>query len=366
MNDSSFEKFTLLDQIQNISLTNYVIVGFMCFINIMAIFGNMSVIFAIGKSSDMRHRQSNLFILNLSVVDFIASVVTLPVSICTFHTNARVFDSMWCAVSGFLAGCVIYASIGSLCAISIERVYYIKWPLHHEANLTVEKTYLVLFVIWLQCITVALPPVFKHLPQHSDKDCYSGWQGVHMDVFYVSFIGVWCFLIPVLVMLLSHCGIFNVIRKFSPLSTFHIVTVSGIVDTRLKAVSHRSSLLLTQRSVKNFFFLIVHLLAFVILWGPYFVFAMYHALHAQPEDRDKMVDLVVTWLGFVTFAANPVLYGLMNRPIRTQLVEWYEYIFCCDFLRKRKANGEQLPEETASGEEDFLHFLGITPTANNT
>ena len=329
----------------------------------MAMIGNISVITVILKSQTMRHTPSDLFVLNLSIVNLIASIISLPASISTFLNNIKLVNSAWCISGGFITSVMIYVSIANLCIISLERYYYIKWPMHHKRGLTTHRTFAFIFVTWIQAIGLALPPLSRNIfydPYMSRKSCHSGWQGAQSNATYVMFVAIWCFCVPLLLMLISHCGMFLVVRKCLP-PIMNISSVSQTADSVKRRRSlPRRSVALIQRSAKSLFFSLVHLATFIVMWGPFFLVRVDHALLPQShrQDEDKMMDVFVTWIGFSTFAVNPVLYGLMNREIRTELADFYEYMFCCDWLLRLRQE-EETSRCQAAEEEDFLQFLGI-------
>jgi hypothetical protein len=73
--------------------------------------------------------------------------------------------------------------------------------------------------------------------------------------------------------------------------------------------------------------LLMLLMAYLALWGPYFILHLYGITHGVLYDPGT-TELVALWLGFTSFAVNPFLYGWMNKAIREELVSLYRRLLC--------------------------------------
>jgi hypothetical protein len=120
----------------------------MVLINVVALLANLSVIIVILKNASLRHTLTNLFVLNLCSVDFLSSLLVLPITTTVFAKGYWPWSTALCMVDGFLNALCAFASILSLCVISVERYYSIKLPMHHAANMTLCRTVCVLVCIW--------------------------------------------------------------------------------------------------------------------------------------------------------------------------------------------------------------------------
>ena len=96
-------------------------------------------------------------------------------------------------------------------------------------------------------------------------------------------------------------------------------------------------------------------LTFLFLWGPHFIFNLYIATGSGVNLRSVLAPIFL-WLGYTSFAINPVIYGLLNRTIREALYSTFEQ------LRASVAGKTEEPPEIP-GDEDFFQFLERTSTA---
>lgn len=129
---------------------------------------------------------------------------------------------------------------------------------------------------------------------------------------------------------------------------------------RLRVHTHRSS----QGSLKAAKTLLMLLLAFLFLWGPFFVLHV-HGVVVGSLTAMETSELVTIWLGYCSCAVNPLLYGWMNQTIRKDLLSLYGRLFwrCCFSPKVPSLTiGENcfVPENQSLTHEDFFQFLERT------
>ncbi|XP_046334744.1 probable G-protein coupled receptor [Haliotis rufescens] len=367
--------------VQTPGATIAVSVTAMCIVNIVAFVGNLSNLIVILKCAHLRHTLTNLFVLNLCSVDLLASILVLPVSIATFIKGGWPLDTTACTITGFINSLLTFSSITNLCTISIERYYSIRLPMHHAANMTLCRTLLVIVFIWTESVVFAALPLLglsSYEYRDHKKHCSFTWRDGNYSRAYIFVIGFWCFLLPGVILLFMYYGIFKVARlaatqvhpqpspqtRCSTLSRNPNGSGSLSNDTRGSVSSHVSVLPARQlpkparkhfKAVKT---LIVILTAYIVLWGPYFILHIHGAVFGSVVQRQTM-EILTTWLGYVSFALNPFLYGWMNRTIREELQSLYRLLFCC--MCKKD---DPTPEDGPPG-EDFWQFLERTSAKNN-
>lgn len=79
--------------------------------------------------------------------------------------------------------------------------------------------------------------------------------------------------------------------------------------------------------MKAFKTLMIIVVSYFILWSPYFVCLLYDLTHKKAAPA--AMELLFTWISFASYAANPCLYGLMNRIIREELSQLLKCVFSC-------------------------------------
>ncbi|XP_059171802.1 G-protein coupled receptor 61-like [Physella acuta] len=142
---------------------------------------------------------------------------------------------------------------------------------------------------------------------------------------------------------------------------------------------------------KAFKTLMIIVVSYVILWGPYFACLLHDFTCGR--SASQVLELLTTWLSFASYAVNPVLYGCMNRMIREELFRlwnsFWNFCCCCQCLccssrgeawivfqipcRRKHADTSETPEVIVGGEdelpggaESFYQFLQRTQASDVT
>ena len=99
----------------------------LCFIIGAAVIGNTSLWIIIWKFRDLR-TVTNMFILVLSAVDWLVSVINVPIAVATIIVGDWPFSETACTVVGYFNMLFLVTSVMSLCNISINRYFMICRP----------------------------------------------------------------------------------------------------------------------------------------------------------------------------------------------------------------------------------------------
>ncbi|KAM9778210.1 LOW QUALITY PROTEIN: opsin 8, group member c [Syngnathus typhle] len=163
---------------------------------------------------------SELLCINLAVVDFLCCICFYPLSIVSSFHHAWLGEYVTCIYYGL--GCYIFGLCGMFTIAAISIIRYLKTcSLVYAAWLENTNIRLVCCVIWLVATVWSSFPLFGwggYVPEPYGLSCTIAWRGYHTsakDAFYVicSFA---CFtLMPVLVIVMSHCQVLYKISRFS-------------------------------------------------------------------------------------------------------------------------------------------------------
>ncbi|CAG5130808.1 unnamed protein product [Candidula unifasciata] len=120
--------------------------------------------------------------------------------------------------------------------------------------------------------------------------------------------------------------------------------------------------------------LMIIVVSHLIVWVPYFACQIYELASGQMVPQ--VTGIIVTWLSFTSYTANPCLYGLMNRTIREELGQLLKttcvWGCCCSCSNgvvtwRRPCRYPPADEESGSGEgENFYQFLQRTQASDST
>ncbi|XP_055881496.1 G-protein coupled receptor 61-like [Biomphalaria glabrata] len=84
--------------------------------------------------------------------------------------------------------------------------------------------------------------------------------------------------------------------------------------------------------IKAFKTLMIIVVSYLVQWGPYFACLLHELSFGQ--GASEVLELIVSWLSYSSYAVNPVLYGCMNRQIREELTQLLTSAWrccCCYF-----------------------------------
>ena len=115
------------------------------------------------------------------------------------------------------------AAILTICAINVERYYYIVHPMRHEVKMTVGVVVVVVVVIWIKAVVMSLLPLLGWLLQGSQglgspsvlipgqRHCSLHWTGGRtMRLLFMVFFTIIYFLCPMMIILVVYCNMFKV------------------------------------------------------------------------------------------------------------------------------------------------------------
>uniref|UniRef100_A0A3Q2QBR5 G protein-coupled receptor 61 n=1 Tax=Fundulus heteroclitus TaxID=8078 RepID=A0A3Q2QBR5_FUNHE len=344
----------------------------MLVMDVLAVVGNLAVMIVITKTPQLR---KFAFVFHLCLVDLLAALLVMPLGMLS---DRILEDEALCRSYLCLSVCLVSAAILTICAINVERYYYIVYPMRHEVKMTVGVVVAVLVGIWIKALIMSMLPLLGYLLQGPpavgtpevliprQRHCSLHWTGGRTTrLIFMVFFTVIYFLCPMLIILVVYCNMFKVAR----VASMHRGPNPTWVDTsrqRSDSVSSHSTMAASlggtgaratpQRTFsggKAAAVLVAVGGQFFCCWLPYFSFHLYSAvISTSPASLTQLED-VVTWIGYFCFTSNPFFYGCLNRQIREELSRH----LACLFKRAGPTEGEQLASREASIEENFLQFL---------
>lgn len=344
----------------------------MLIMDVLAVVGNLAVIIVIIKTPRLR---KFAFVFHLCLVDLVAALVLMPLGILS---DQILVNEVLCRSYLCLSVCLVSAAILTICAINVERYYYIVHPMRHEVKMTVGVVVMVLVGIWIKAIIMSLLPLLGWLLQGNQRlgpvsvlfpghrHCTLHWTGGRTTqlIFMVFFTFIY-FLCPMLIILVVYCNMFKVARvaamQHGPLPTWmdsqrqrsesissHSTVAASLGGSGIRTTPHR-----TFSGGKAAVVLVAVGGQFFCCWLPYFSFHLYSAVVATSPVLLNQLENVVTWIGYFCFTSNPFFYGCLNRQIREELGRHLARFF----KRAGASEVEQLPSREASIQENFMQFL---------
>ncbi|XP_037624257.1 dopamine receptor D4a [Sebastes umbrosus] len=340
---------------------------------VLIICGNLLVCLSVFTEKALK-TTTNYFIVSLAVADLMLAVLVLPLFVYSeFQDGVWTLSTTICDALMTMDVMLCTASIFNLCAISIDRFIAVLIPLNYNRKHVDLRQTVLLSATWIVALAVASPIMFgiNNVPGRDPTECK-----LENDD-YVLYSSVCSFFIPCPIMLLLYCGMFRGLRRWEearkaklknsiqacrklqeaaaslpplaslppPLppiiereltdipeepSTFPSVDKhfhsSEYKDRPVHTVSfaeikfnpdprRRKTAKINSRERKAMKVLPVVVGTFLFCWTPFFVL---HTMRARCQDCHIPPALmsVVTWLGYVNSALNPVIYTIFNTEFR--------------------------------------------------
>jgi len=154
-NSSRFNN-SLMQATQETGIQYLVLASALGFVMLLAIFGNVTLIAAILRSSRLSTR-TNLFILNLACADVGVALLCMPFSIVTCFSRDWIFGYSLCQLNGFVNILFEGCSLFTLTAISIEKYFSIVKPM--SGVITTRLAWIMVAVTWIAALILASIPL---------------------------------------------------------------------------------------------------------------------------------------------------------------------------------------------------------------
>lgn len=338
---------------------------------IIIICGNVLVCLSVYTEKALK-TTTNYFIVSLAVADLLLAVLVLPLFVFTeFQDEVWSLDMTVCDGLMTMDVMLCTASIFNLCAISIDRFIAVSIPFHYNRKHVDQRQIVLLSATWILALAVASPVMFgiNNIPNRDHSECKLE------DNNYVVYSSVCSFFVPCPIMLLLYCGMFRGLRNWEAArkaklrssmqaskklqeATASLQPLSGlppplppVIEKDLTGITleeldqdpfsdpdrpdpvsmlaypagsnnqnqnqnrKRKRAKINGRERKAMKVLPVVVGTFLFCWTPFFVV---HTMRALCEDCyiPSSITSIVTWLGYVNSALNPVIYTIFNTEFR--------------------------------------------------
>lgn len=142
-------------KVYDVSTGNFILLSlFYGTISILAVLGNMLVIFIV-RSSRQMHTVTNFFIANLALADVTIGLFVIPFQFQAAVLQRWVLPDFMCPFCPFVQYISVNVSVFTLTAIAIDRHKAILNPLRARSSKFTSK--IIIGIIWIVSITLAFP-----------------------------------------------------------------------------------------------------------------------------------------------------------------------------------------------------------------
>ena len=303
---------------------------FLSLLSILTLLGNSLVCLAVWRFRNLRSL-TNYLVCSLAGADLLVPLLRVIYIDISVFSGEWIFGETWCSISSMCGVLLCGASILHLCAISIERLIAIKWPLSYDIKVTPKRIVILLIYIWLQSFVLAIFPALglaEHRFSPVMSECEIHWL---KDPTLTILLMVFYFFLPVTIMVVAYAIIFKEVRRNS-----------RRISTIESSGSQRGNNKL-KREMKAAKTLAVVVGVFFIMWMPYFVTTTIRAFRGDGSIPDTMQRIVIT-LAYGNSCCNFVIYALMNSQLRNA---FYQVLKGCGSRARLDLNSTRALHMTA-------------------
>ncbi|NWT07101.1 GPR61 protein, partial [Mionectes macconnelli] len=182
---------------------------FMVLLDLTALVGNAAVVGVIARTPALR---KFVFVFHLCLVDLVAALTLMPLEMLV--GSALGGSPGLCRVYLFLLVCLSSVCILSISTLSLERYYSVVHPLRYEVHMTPTLAAGVLAAVWLKAVATSVVPVLGWLSAERPpaQGCSLQWSPDAPCKVFVVFLAAFYFALPLLVIVVTYCGMFRVAR----------------------------------------------------------------------------------------------------------------------------------------------------------
>ena len=283
---------------------------FMLLIDLTAFLGNLMVLIAVTRNSNLRRTIPNMYIIALALSDFLMSITSISFTAASLMLGRWPFGQFLCQFQGFCALLMCAMSLQMLALTAINRYYLIaRSQERYRKIFTLKSTKIMIAVLWVMAVFAPLPYVVadhefffhpgKAFCWHDVESLLKGY-GAFLVLFYVT--------IPLLIIIICYSKVFFTVRKHN--ANLH----------------HREGpARLTVEEIDLTYTLTCVVLGFLICWTPVVTVDMIDFVR-RDWLLSRHVYVAYTCFCFGSAAVNPIIYGFRNRAFRN---EYYSIFTSC-------------------------------------
>lgn len=317
-------------------------------VNVLAISGNLMVLFVILRSKELNRKESNWFVMNLALADLFVAFTVIPTSVDTLIHGEFRLGLAFEEFIGFANFLFCICSIMNLQLLSIDRWFAIAKPFKYIAIVSPRKASAACTFIWVYATLCALPPKFSvssyfcFIPNLDNCDIGKDWSGSSKAIFFAIAVLGLTYCLALTVMAVCYWKIFRIarshVRRINVQRVNSINTcqppemINGSLVSTIKpeataertfgrTASFRQASKQTQRHTSDIrtakSFLVV-IGAYFLCWTP-FCFTLILDI-VMMEKMNSKVSLICLWLGYTNSCLNPLIYTWKYKQFRNALM----------------------------------------------
>jgi len=308
------------------------------FLGIASFLGNGVVLYLYMKVKKLQ-TPSNLLVANLALLDFQMMCTNFPIfAYNSFSGGVWMFSAFYCEVYAFCGFVTGLGAIWSLVFITYDRYNVIVHGVSGKP-LTFGKAGAMVVFVWANGILTSLPPFFgwgSYLPEGILDSCTTDYLSKDFNNrSYGIFIFVWCYVIPLAVILYSY---FFIIKSVAAHESAMRAQAKKMNVSSLRSGTEGESAEMRVAKVAIF-----NVSIWIICWTPYCAVNV-QGLFFDQTSITPLVSMLPALLAKSCSTYNPMVYALGHPRFRAAMQEHVP--FCCVFEPEASSNTDNKSAST--------------------
>ncbi|XP_038074144.1 G-protein coupled receptor 22-like [Patiria miniata] len=286
------------------------------------VLSNIAVLFSYHVNKKFIRSVSDVFIINMNVVDIIICLVSIPSTLVAVLSNPSI--PLFCF---FHEATVSFASVASavnVVVISLDRYDKISHPLVRKFNM--RNVRWILPITWVLSLLGFCSPLFgldldkfDEVQQRFESEqhhCFY-WFFSSRDNHLYELYYIPIFFVATFVMTYAYYGIIRITRVKTIHSALVKATVNMKVDSNKKVIAAANNHRDPEKRVSRTTTIII--LTFITCWGPHAIISIVIVARGYASSGEITLDILERWLvalGYTTTLMHPILYVFMRRNFR--------------------------------------------------
>ena len=325
-------------------------------INVLAVSGNLLVIYVISYTKELRRKESNWFVVNLAFADLLVALTVIPTSLDILITGKFRLGLAFKEFIGFANFLFCICSIMNLLLLSVDRWFAIAKPFKYLDVITPRKVGAACLFVWIYSMLCALPPKFGvssyfcFIPNLDVCDLEKDWSGSYKAIIFAAAVLGLSYCLALSVMLASYWKIFRITRSHvrrinvqRPLDSFVAETnvrseqiemvagtlfssTSNIEDADKRAAgktwwwkkAHNNGNIPHVSDIQTAKSFLIVIGVYFICWTPFCVTLLLDIV--MSKKMNSKVALICLWIGYTNSCLNPLIYTWKYKQFRRALV----------------------------------------------
>ena len=283
---------------------------------------NSTVICVFAKYSQLRDNPTHVFMFSLSCADLLLGITALPISatVCSSASIAKEAESYLIAIQFTGLRWCFFASLLSLCFVTVSKMVAITRPLHCDRILTKTRVYVivgsiwafgaVLVFVWSRSVLTWNNEACASQPVYGSSHLTELARVIYVAIIFIGLVAITYATVNILLVIFRT----------------HLHTTSQVQSIGGNTVATTSDVSVTLMSIRSGRNVIIMCAVSVLLTMPALTYAVALTISGSGTSW-PLIAFVTLWIAISNTFVNSFLYLFLFGSVRTKSVCMFREIF---------------------------------------